>query len=125
MGNTAKKILIVDDEENIRKVLGLYFKKEGFTVIESGDGNEALSLAEEEKPYLMILDNMLPGLTGLDICKTLKASETTRDIIIVMLSADGRIRETEPYQSGADMYEQKPFSPKKLLTDVMQFAESA
>ncbi len=125
MIENGKKILIVDDEENIRKVLRLYFKREGFTVIEAGDGNEALSLAKEEKPYLMILDNMLPGITGWDICKTLKASETTKNIIIVMLSADSRIRETERFQIGADLYEQKPFSPKKLITDVMQFAESA
>lgn len=119
-----KKILIVEDEQNIRKILSLYFRREGFSVIETGDGTEAVSLAEMEKPSLMILDNMLPGVTGIDICRKLKSSDDTKGIVIVMLSADSRCNQKfVEYEVGADMYESKPFSPKELLNNIMQFVE--
>lgn len=115
------KILVVEDEVKIRSVITMYLKKEGFTVLETGNGKEALSLAEKEKPALIILDIMLPGLSGLDVCKQIKTNEETKNIYVVILSAKGQEWEkVEGYQVGADLYETKPFSPKQLTQKVKE-----
>ena len=117
--NENKKILIVEDELNIRKVISMYLKKEGFKVLETGNGLEALSLTEREKPDLIILDVMLPGLSGYEIYKRIKSNEDTKNIIIVILSANGQEwKKFEGYQPKADLYETKPFSPKQLIKNV-------
>ena len=114
-----KKILVVEDELKIRNVITMYLKKEGFIVLETGDGLEALSLAEKEKPDLIILDIMLPGMSGYEVCKRIKSNEDIKHIIIVILSAKGQEWEkSEGYQVGADLYETKPFSPKQLIDNV-------
>ena len=114
-----KKILVVEDEVKIRNVISMYLKKEGFKVLETGNGLEALSLTEKEKPDLIILDIMLPGMSGYEICRKIKSNEDTKNIIIVILSAKGQEWEkSEGYQVGADLYETKPFSPKQLIDNV-------
>jgi DNA-binding response OmpR family regulator len=114
-----KKILVVEDEVNIRNVISLYLKKEGFKVFETGNGLEALTLTEKEKPDLIILDIMLPGLSGYEIFKKIKSSENTKNIIIVILSANGHERQKfEGYQTEIDLYETKPFSPRQLIENV-------
>ena len=114
-----KKILVVEDELKIRNVISMYLKKEGFSVIETGNGLEALSLTEKEKPDLIILDIMLPGMSGYEICRKIKSNEDTKNIIIVILSAKGQEWEkSEGYQVGADLYVTKPFSPKQLIDNV-------
>jgi len=114
-----KKILVVEDELKIRNVISMYLKKEGFSVLETGDGLEALSLTEKEKPDLIILDIMLPGMSGYEVCRKIKSNEDTKDIIIVILSAKGQEWEkSEGYQVGADLYEIKPFSPRQLIDNV-------
>jgi len=114
-----KKILVVEDELKIRNVISMYLKKEGFSVLETGDGLEALSLTEKEKPDLIILDIMLPGMSGYEVCRKIKSNEDTKDIIIVILSAKGQEWEkSEGYQVGADLYEIKPFSPRQLINNV-------
>lgn len=115
----TKTILVVEDEEKIRKVIIMYLKKEGFNVYETGNGLEALTLVDKVKPDLIILDIMLPGLSGYEICKRVKSNEATKDIVIIILSAKGQEWEkTEGYQVGADLYETKPFSPKQLISSV-------
>jgi len=115
------KILVVEDELKIRSVITMYLKKEGFTVLETGNGREALSLTEKEKPALIILDIMLPGLSGLDVCKQIKTNEETKNIYVIILSAKGQEWEkVEGYQVGADLYETKPFSPKQLTQKVKE-----
>lgn len=115
------KILVVEDEVKIRSVITMYLKKEGFTVLETGDGKEALALTEKEKPALIILDIMLPGLSGLDVCKQIKTNEETKNIYVIILSAKGQEWEkVEGYQVGADLYETKPFSPKQLTQKVKE-----
>jgi len=115
------KILVVEDELKIRSVITMYLKKEGFTVLETGDGKEALALTEKEKPALIILDIMLPGLSGLDVCKQIKTNEETKNIYVIILSAKGQEWEkVEGYQVGADLYETKPFSPKQLTQKVKE-----
>ncbi len=111
------KVLVVEDEVKISDVICMYLKKEGFKTLQTDNGSEALNIIEKEKPQLVILDVMLPGLSGLEVCEKLKSNEATRDIIILILSAKGQEWEkTEGYKVGADYYETKPFSPKKLIT---------
>jgi len=114
-----KKILVVEDELKIRNVISMYLKKEGFSVLETGNGLEALSLTEKEKPDLIILDIMLPDMSGYEVCRKIKSNEDTKNIIIVILSAKGQeCEKSEGYQVGADLYETKPFSPKQLINNV-------
>ena len=115
------KVLVVEDELQIRRVISMYFKKEGFTVFETENGAHALEMAEKVNPDLMILDIMLPGLSGYDVCKKLKSDEKTKKIIIIILSAKGQEWEKDKgYDVGADLYETKPFSPKNLVLKAKQ-----
>ena len=103
----------------------MYLKKEGYTVDETGNGLEALTLINTNKPDLIILDVMLPDLSGYEICKKIKSNEDTRDIIVIILSAKGQEWEkSEGYQVGADLYETKPFSPKQLIDKVKSFVNN-
>ncbi|MDP2923483.1 MAG: response regulator transcription factor [Candidatus Omnitrophota bacterium] len=114
-----EKILIVDDEKDIVKVLDYNLKKEGFRTILCYDGEEALDLAAKEHPDLIILDLMLPGLDGLEVCKTLKKENKTSNIPIIMLTA--KAQETDKIvglELGADDYITKPFSPRELIARV-------
>ena len=114
-----KKILVVEDELKIRNVISMYLKKEGFCVLETGNGLEALTITEKEKPDLIILDIMLPGMSGYEICKRIKLNKDTKNIFIIILSAKGQKWEkSEGYHVGADLYETKPFSPKQLINNV-------
>jgi len=114
-----QKILIVEDEKDIVKMLEYNLKKEGYRVIHTGDGDIALSMARREKPELIILDLMLPGLDGLEVCKVLKKDETTSFIPIIMLTA--KSQESDKIiglELGADDYMTKPFSPRELLARI-------
>jgi len=113
------KILIVEDEVKIRDVVSMYLKNAGFTVLETDNGRDALTLARQEKPALIVLDIMLPGLSGYEVCRKLKSSNETKNIIVLILSAKGQEWEkSEGYQVGADLYETKPFSPKELTDKI-------
>ena len=117
--NEGIKILVVEDEIQLRNVICMYLKKEGYTVLETDNGLEALSIAEREIPKLIILDIMLPGLSGYEVCKKLKSDKITKKIIVVILSARGQEWEKmEGYQVGADLYETKPFSPRQLISNI-------
>ncbi|MEM8657769.1 MAG: response regulator, partial [Pseudomonadota bacterium] len=99
------KVLVVEDEEALRQLLSYNLGKEGFDVALSGDGDEALIALDEEKPDLVLLDWMLPNVSGVEICRQLRARSETRDIPVIMLTARGeeedRIRGLE---QGADDY---------------------
>ena len=90
-----KKILIVDDEKAIRMGLSKCMKASGFVTIEASDGNEASRLAVEHLPGVIILDVMMHGLSGLEVCRRLKRDPQTKDIKIIILSARGQLRERE------------------------------
>lgn len=114
-----EKILVVDDEKDIVKMLDYNLKKEGFRVISAEDGKAALDLAEKERPDLIILDLMLPEIDGLEVCKILKREAGTSGIPIIMLTA--KSQETDKIvglELGADDYMTKPFSPKELIARV-------
>ena len=109
-------VLIADDEAQIRQILSLYFKKEGFKVIEAADGAEALALVSSAKPDIIILDIMMPVLDGLEVCKQVRKIS---DIPIIMLTAkdedDDRILGLE---IGADDYITKPFNTREVVARV-------
>ena len=109
-------ILVVDDEPKIARLARDYLENSGFEVLTSGDGNQALAIARQEKPDLIVLDLMLPGMDGLDVCRALRRES---DVPIIMLTA--RAEETDQLiglELGADDYITKPFSPKALVARV-------
>lgn len=112
-------ILVVDDEADIRELVEYNLRKKGFDTIGSATGEEALELAREEHPSLIILDLMLPGIDGLDVCRILKNDARTEDICIIMLTAKGEEADiVRGLEIGADDYVTKPFSPSILLARV-------
>jgi two-component system, OmpR family, alkaline phosphatase synthesis response regulator PhoP len=109
-------ILVVDDEQKIVKIARDYLMQNGFQVLSAGDGNTALAMARHEKPDVIVLDLMLPGMDGLDVCRTLRRES---DVPIIMLTA--RSEETDRLiglELGADDYICKPFSPRELVARV-------
>ena len=109
-------VLVVDDEQKIVKIARDFLEKSGYRVISSGDGLGALAAARSEKPDVVILDLMLPGMDGLDVCRTLRRES---DVPIIMLTA--RSEETDRLiglEIGADDYITKPFSPRELVARV-------
>ncbi|HLI10122.1 MAG TPA: phosphate regulon transcriptional regulator PhoB [Alphaproteobacteria bacterium] len=109
-------VLIVEDEAALVELLRYNFEQEDFRVSTAADGEEALVMVAEEPPDLMILDWMLPHLSGLEVCRQLRRKPETRGISVIMLTARGeegdRIRGLD---SGADDYVAKPFSPRELI----------
>ncbi|NVM04697.1 MAG: response regulator [Candidatus Helarchaeota archaeon] len=115
----SSKVLVVENDAKIRDVIGIYLKKEGFNVLQTDNGIEALSIIKKEKPGLIILDIMLPGLSGYEVCKRIKTNEETKNTIIVILSAIGQDSTSiKRYQVEADLYETKPFSPKSFVNNI-------
>ncbi|HRJ60213.1 MAG TPA: phosphate regulon transcriptional regulator PhoB [Azospirillaceae bacterium] len=112
-------ILIVEDETDIVTLLRYNLEKEGFRVIAAGDGEEALLLAGEQSPNLMLLDWMLPLMSGLEVCRQLRRNPKTRDIPVIMLTARGEEADrVRGLNSGADDYITKPFSPTEMVARI-------
>ncbi len=112
----AEKILVVDDEYKMRKVIKAYLEKEGYTVITAKNGQEALNCFKSEAIDLIVLDLMLPVISGEEVCKKIRQKS---DIPIIMLTAKGQEDEKiEGLNIGADDYVVKPFSPKELVARI-------
>jgi DNA-binding response OmpR family regulator len=110
------KVLIVDDEPNIREVVGLYLRRDGHTVVSATDGEEALEAFRESEPDLVVLDLMLPKISGLEVFRRMRAD---RRVPLIMLTARGEEEERIVGLSlGADDYIVKPFSPRELAARV-------
>ena len=113
---SAKRLLLVEDDRALADLVTFHFGRAEWTVTRTGDGEEALILAEEVRPDLIILDWMIEGISGIEVCRRLRRREATANVPIIMLTARGeeedRIRGLE---TGADDYMTKPFSPKELL----------
>lgn len=108
-------VLVVEDERDIQDLVEFNLRQSGYRVLKAGDGLEGLRLAQSEKPDLVVLDLMLPGLDGKEVCRRLKQGESTRAIPILMLTA--LADETDRiigFEIGADDYLTKPFSPREL-----------
>jgi len=112
----GKKILVVDDDTKIVELVKLYLNRDGYVVITATEGNEALRLARESRPDLIVLDIMLPGMNGLEICRALR-NESSVPIILLTAKTTEADRITG-LDLGADDYVTKPFSPKELAARV-------
>lgn len=113
------KILAVDDERDILELISYNLNKEGFRVSVSTDGEEALRLIKQEKFDLILLDLMLPGIQGMELCKILKASGDTASIPVIMLTAKAdEFDKVLGLEMGADDYITKPFSPRELIARI-------
>ena len=109
-------ILVVDDDENLRRLVAAYLEKEGYYVEQAADGVSALEAVERSEPALILLDLMLPGLSGLEVAQRVRAK---RPIPILMLTARGGEEDVlQGFEAGADDYLVKPFSPKVLVARV-------
>src|ERR687890_16633 len=119
MNSLGQKILVVEDEPDIRKLINYNLAQERFKVLEAEDGEQALKLLQREKPNLIILDLMLPGLSGLELCKILRDRTDTTHLPILMLTAKaGEADKVVGLEMGADDYLAKPFSPREMVARV-------
>ena len=116
---TKESILVVDDERDILELVEYNLSKEGYSVVTVETGEDALGAARRKLPDLVLLDLMLPGVDGLEVCRTLKADPNTAQIPIVMISAKGGEADiVAGLELGADDYVTKPFSPRILMARV-------
>ncbi|NQY59924.1 phosphate regulon transcriptional regulator PhoB [Cognatishimia sp.] len=119
MSNDHPKVLLVEDEPAQREVLKYNLQSEGFDVVATGDGDEAILLVEEETPDIIVLDWMLPGISGIEICRRIKSKSHTRAIPVIMLSARAEeVDRVRGLETGADDYVVKPYSVLELMARV-------
>jgi two-component system phosphate regulon response regulator PhoB len=112
-------VLVVDDEPHIVALVAYHLAKAGYRVATASNGNEALAQATRDRPALVVLDLMLPGMSGFDVLKKLRARDTTRTVAVLMLTARGEEpSRIEGLELGADDYLTKPFSPQELVLRV-------
>lgn len=115
----AKKILVVEDEPDIRKLVHYNLAQEKYQVVEAEDGERALRLLQREKPDLIVLDLLLPGMSGLELCRALRERPETANLPILMLTAKaGEADRVVGLEMGADDYLTKPFSPREMVARV-------
>ena len=113
------KLLLVEDEASQQIILDYNLKSAGYETVQASDGFKALQLIDEELPDLILLDWMLPSVSGLEICRQLKARKDTREIPIIMLSARSEeVDKVRGLETGADDYMQKPYGIQELLARI-------
>ncbi len=114
-----RKILAVDDEKNIAKLVQTVLERAGFQVVTAYDGKEALQKIASEHPDLVILDVMMPYMDGFEVLQTMRRNAGTRDIPVIMLTAKSADQDVfRGWQSGVDLYLTKPFNPNELVSFV-------
>ncbi len=119
MSIIGQTILVVEDEPDIRKLINYNLAQDRFKVLEAEDGEQALKVLQRETPNLVILDLMLPGLSGLELCKILRDRQDTSRLPILMLTAKtGEADKVVGLEMGADDYLSKPFSPREMVARV-------
>jgi two-component system alkaline phosphatase synthesis response regulator PhoP len=119
MDNRSRKVLIADDEADILEILQYNLLKEGYQVITAQDGDEALIKAKQSNPDLVILDMMMPGKTGIQVCEILRAQPQFKDTIIMFLTAlSDEATQIKGLTTGADDYISKPVSPNVFISKV-------
>ena len=116
------RILIVDDEAGIRKILRLFLELEGYSVYEAVSARQAQQIVQKEKPHLMILDVVLCGQTGFELCEWIKDNPETKDIIVILFTA---LNQEHDYKEGkrvhCDYYLTKPQNPKDIVKKVKEY----
>jgi two-component system alkaline phosphatase synthesis response regulator PhoP len=119
MASSGQKILVVEDEPDISKLVSYNLAQERFKVLTAEDGEQALKVIQREKPNLVVLDLMLPGLSGMEVCKILRERPETAKLPILMLTAKaGEADRIVGLEMGADDYLAKPFSPREMVARV-------
>ncbi len=119
MSPNGYKILLVDDEQDILEFLSYNLRKEGYTVFTSNDGPEAIAIAKKEQPHLVILDVMMPGMDGMEVCDVLRNTPETNNSLIAFLTARGEdYSQVAGFDAGADDYITKPIKPKVLVSRI-------
>ena len=113
------KVLIADDELRLRKVVSLHLKKAGFEILEAGNGAQAVELAKSGNPDVIVLDVMMPEMTGLEACKVIKEMPQFSDTPVILLTAMAQSDDIQKgTDAGAQLYLTKPFSPKELIEKI-------
>ncbi len=116
-----RKLLIADDEDGIRSLVRMTLQSNAYEILEASDGDEALMMALEHQPELVLLDASMPGLSGFEVCRALKERPSTSGITVIMLTALAQESDRAKGEAaGADDYFTKPFSPVALLRKVDQ-----
>ena len=111
-----KRLLVIEDDKSLAEVLVYNLKQNGFDVVVSSDGRDGLAQARSQKPDLVILDLMLPLIDGIEVCRAIRADATTRDTLILMLTAKSEeVDQVVGFSVGADDYVTKPFRVKVLM----------
>jgi DNA-binding response OmpR family regulator len=119
-------ILVADDDEDILLLVTTRLRRDGFEVVSASNGDQALALARERKPVLAVLDIGMPGLDGLEVLAAIRADEALRGMLVLLLTAKAQESDVRRgYDSGADAYVKKPFSPADLSTRVRALIEQA
>jgi CheY-like chemotaxis protein len=114
-----KKLLMADDESGVRSLVRMTLESDAYEILEASDGNQALELAREHQPDLVLLDVAMPGMSGFEVCRLIKEDPETKQIKVIMLTARAQQMDVEEGQkSGADDYFTKPFSPVALMKKV-------
>jgi CheY-like chemotaxis protein len=123
-GESAKTVLIVDDETDVTEVISFWLRREGYRVLTASEAAEGLALAQAEKPNLVLLDVMMPGITGWEMLERLKAFDDTKDIPVVMLTvlAESRFLRQAAEHNAAG-YIRKPFKPEDVVRTIRSIVD--
>lgn len=112
-------ILVAEDSHTVQAMVSSRLERSGYDVLSTDNGSDALRLAQERRPALVILDVEMPGMSGVEVTRLLRADEGTRDIPVILLTAlDGETQAAAGYAAGANDYITKPFSPQELQSRV-------
>lgn len=126
METIKKRILLTDDEPNIVLMVSKRLQIKGYEVLVARTGEEALEMTRQHKPDLLLLDIMLPGVDGLEVCRILKSEAATKKIPIILFSARAQTWDKDSRrESGADAYVKKPFQPEELFAAIEKLLESS
>lgn len=126
MEASGHTILVADDDDDIRALVILRLQRFGFEVVAAADGEQALALARDRSPDLAILDVTMPGLTGLEVTRALRADEATKGIPVLLLTA--RVQDADlaaGLEAGASGYVRKPFQPAELLARIEEALDAS
>jgi DNA-binding response OmpR family regulator len=118
------RILVADDDDDLRQMLSLIFRHAGFEVVEAADGEQALARAVDSNPIVVLLDVMMPGMNGFDVCRRLKRDQRTDQVPVIFVSAAEDVNtRNDNLKIGADDCIQKPIAPRELVARVKRVLE--
>jgi len=122
----SEVVLVADDDDDILLLVTTRLRRDGFDVVSASSGDKALALAREHKPALAVLDIGMPGLDGLEVLEQIRADDELRSTLVLLLTAKAQESDVRRgYESGADAYVKKPFSPAELSTRVRELLDGA